>query len=78
MPEILLSPTILGIPETVLATDKQIHPYPYWQSQFEDYFNAAGHRGDVAGVLYDALHRLQRFLNRRSAPGVIPSSGRRP
>jgi hypothetical protein len=40
MQEILISPIILGIPETAVATDKQIRPYPYCQIQFEDYFNA--------------------------------------
>jgi hypothetical protein len=78
MQEVLLHQTILPVPETALMIDRQRRPYAYWQSNFEDWFNAAGHRDDIAGVLHETLHKLAPFRQPSAAgPGVIPSSGRK-
>jgi hypothetical protein len=77
MEEVLLHQTILSIPETALMTVGQSRPYAYWQSNFEDWFNAAGQRDDIAGVLHDTLHKLAPFRQPSAARlGIIPSSGR--
>lgn len=58
---------------------RPLQPYPYWQSHFETWFDAATKRVDVAGTLQRTLDELSRVRRRTEVgAGVIPMPGRPP